>query len=165
MFSIEALFVVFVLLAVVVCVMACVRILREYERAVVFTLGRFERVTGPGLVLIVRCCGCEILRSRLCLSPSSEYIPILACASPYDAMRRAMAQEAIMKWSQIEASWKQLKGKFAFRPFGLSDDDRESFDLIEAEISRAGQNDESQSAALRPDDRGRRSEFSLHIGC
>ena len=53
-----------------------------------------------------------------------------------------MAQEAIMKWSQIEASWKQLKGKFAFRPFGLSDDDRESFDLIEAEISRAGQNDE-----------------------
>ncbi len=56
--SIEALFVVFVLLAVVVCVMACVRILREYERAVVFTLGRFERVKGPGLVLIVRCCGC-----------------------------------------------------------------------------------------------------------
>ena len=76
-----------------------------------------------------------------------------------------MAQEAIMKWSQIEASWKQLKDKFAFRPFGLSDDDRVSFDLIEAEISRAGQNDEFQSAALRPDDRGRRSEFSLHIGC
>lgn len=31
---------------------ASVRILREYERAVVFTLGRFQRVKGPGLVLL-----------------------------------------------------------------------------------------------------------------
>jgi regulator of protease activity HflC (stomatin/prohibitin superfamily) len=30
-----------------------VRILRQYERAVVFTLGKFERVKGPGLVLLV----------------------------------------------------------------------------------------------------------------
>jgi regulator of protease activity HflC (stomatin/prohibitin superfamily) len=29
------------------------RILREYERAVVFTLGRFQRVKGPGLVLLI----------------------------------------------------------------------------------------------------------------
>jgi len=29
-----------------------VRILREYERAVVFTLGRFQKVKGPGLVLL-----------------------------------------------------------------------------------------------------------------
>ena len=29
------------------------KILREYERAVVFTLGRFERVKGPGLVLLL----------------------------------------------------------------------------------------------------------------
>jgi regulator of protease activity HflC (stomatin/prohibitin superfamily) len=39
MFSVEALFVFFVLLAIVVCLTASVRILREYERAVVFTLG------------------------------------------------------------------------------------------------------------------------------
>jgi len=32
---------------------SAVKILREYERAVVFTLGRFERVKGPGLVLLV----------------------------------------------------------------------------------------------------------------
>ncbi len=32
---------------------ATVRILREYERAVVFTLGRFDRVKGPGLLLLV----------------------------------------------------------------------------------------------------------------
>jgi regulator of protease activity HflC (stomatin/prohibitin superfamily) len=42
-----------------VCVVAAfilltsaVKILREYERAVVFTLGRFQRVKGPGLVLL-----------------------------------------------------------------------------------------------------------------
>jgi len=32
---------------------ATVKILREYERAVVFTLGRFEKVKGPGLVLLI----------------------------------------------------------------------------------------------------------------
>lgn len=30
-----------------------VRVLREYERAVVFTLGRFWKVKGPGLIMIV----------------------------------------------------------------------------------------------------------------
>jgi regulator of protease activity HflC (stomatin/prohibitin superfamily) len=34
-------------------VTAAVKILREYERAVVFTLGRFDHVKGPGLVLLV----------------------------------------------------------------------------------------------------------------
>jgi regulator of protease activity HflC (stomatin/prohibitin superfamily) len=32
---------------------ATVRILRQYERAVVFTLGRFEKVKGPGVVLLI----------------------------------------------------------------------------------------------------------------
>jgi regulator of protease activity HflC (stomatin/prohibitin superfamily) len=32
---------------------ATVKILREYERAVVFTLGRFKKVKGPGLVLLI----------------------------------------------------------------------------------------------------------------
>ena len=35
-----------------VLIAASVKILREYERAVVFTLGRFQRVKGPGLVLL-----------------------------------------------------------------------------------------------------------------
>ncbi len=43
------------LLVIVVafCVLAAVKILRQYQRAVVFTLGKFERVKGPGLVLLV----------------------------------------------------------------------------------------------------------------
>ena len=36
-----------------VLIAASVRILREYERAVVFTLGRFQKVKGPGLVLLI----------------------------------------------------------------------------------------------------------------
>jgi regulator of protease activity HflC (stomatin/prohibitin superfamily) len=43
---IPAIFVVFVLLS-------ALRILREYERAVVFQLGRFWKVKGPGLILII----------------------------------------------------------------------------------------------------------------
>jgi regulator of protease activity HflC (stomatin/prohibitin superfamily) len=53
MFSVETFFVVFVLFAVVICLAASVRILREYERAVVFTLGRFGAVKGPSLVLLI----------------------------------------------------------------------------------------------------------------
>ena len=32
---------------------ATVKILRQYERAVVFTRGRFQGVKGPGLVLLI----------------------------------------------------------------------------------------------------------------
>jgi regulator of protease activity HflC (stomatin/prohibitin superfamily) len=42
--------------AVVVILMlmiASVKILREYERAVVFNLGRFQRIHGPGLVILI----------------------------------------------------------------------------------------------------------------
>jgi regulator of protease activity HflC (stomatin/prohibitin superfamily) len=42
-----------ILLAAFIVIMASVKILREYERAVVFTLGRFQRVKGPGLVLLI----------------------------------------------------------------------------------------------------------------
>jgi len=37
----------------IVLLAASIRILREYERAVVFNLGRFRSVSGPGLVLLV----------------------------------------------------------------------------------------------------------------
>jgi regulator of protease activity HflC (stomatin/prohibitin superfamily) len=42
-----------VLLALIVLVVASFRVLREYERGVVFMLGRFWKVKGPGLVLII----------------------------------------------------------------------------------------------------------------
>ena len=42
-----------VVLAVVILIVSALRVLREYERGVVFLLGRFWRVKGPGLVVIV----------------------------------------------------------------------------------------------------------------
>ena len=37
----------------VLFLMAAIKILREYERGVVFTLGRFTAVKGPGLILLI----------------------------------------------------------------------------------------------------------------
>lgn len=42
-----------VLIVTFILLTATVKILREYERAVVFTLGRFQKVKGPGLVLLL----------------------------------------------------------------------------------------------------------------
>jgi regulator of protease activity HflC (stomatin/prohibitin superfamily) len=41
------------LLLVILIVGSAVRVLREYQRAVVFTLGRFTGVRGPGLILLI----------------------------------------------------------------------------------------------------------------
>ena len=41
------------LILLLMLAMSAIRILREYERGVVFTLGRFWQVKGPGLVLIL----------------------------------------------------------------------------------------------------------------
>jgi len=49
----EGLGVVIVLVAVVALFVYSFRVLREYERGVVFQLGRFWRVKGPGLVLVI----------------------------------------------------------------------------------------------------------------
>ena len=38
---------------VVIFIFAFFHVLREYERAVVFTLGRFWKVKGPGLIILV----------------------------------------------------------------------------------------------------------------
>jgi regulator of protease activity HflC (stomatin/prohibitin superfamily) len=42
-----------VVLLLVLLIVSAVKILREYERGVVFTLGRFSKVKGPGLVLLI----------------------------------------------------------------------------------------------------------------
>ncbi len=43
----------FIIPALFIFILAFFRVLREYERAVVFTLGRFWKVKGPGLIIIV----------------------------------------------------------------------------------------------------------------
>jgi len=50
MFEFSGLTLVFV---IIVLIIASLRILREYERGVVFMLGRFWKVKGPGLVVVL----------------------------------------------------------------------------------------------------------------
>jgi regulator of protease activity HflC (stomatin/prohibitin superfamily) len=42
-----------ILVIVVIFLSAAIKILREYERGVVFTLGRFTGVKGPGLIILI----------------------------------------------------------------------------------------------------------------
>jgi len=42
-----------VIVLVVVFIAAAIKILREYERGVIFTLGRFWKVKGPGIIIVV----------------------------------------------------------------------------------------------------------------
>ncbi len=44
---------VFVALAVLAFLFSAIKILKEYERGVIFMLGRFQRVKGPGLIIVV----------------------------------------------------------------------------------------------------------------
>ncbi|MEC9482690.1 MAG: SPFH domain-containing protein, partial [Halomonas sp.] len=46
-------FVVVPLIILVAIIAMSLRVLREYERGVVFFLGRFQRVKGPGLIIVV----------------------------------------------------------------------------------------------------------------
>ncbi len=41
------------LILVIIVLLQAVKVMREYERAVVFTLGRFSGVKGPGLILLI----------------------------------------------------------------------------------------------------------------
>ena len=40
-------------LTVIMFLTASIRILREYQRGVIFTLGRFSGVKGPGLIILI----------------------------------------------------------------------------------------------------------------
>src|SRR5581483_11237520 len=42
----------FIILLVIIYALAAIRVVRQYERGVVFFLGKFEGVRGPGLTLI-----------------------------------------------------------------------------------------------------------------
>src|SRR3990172_20766 len=62
---------------VIALVFSMFRILREYERGVVFTLGRFWKVKGPGLIVIIpgiqQMVGVD-LRTRVMDVPSQDVI-------------------------------------------------------------------------------------------
>jgi regulator of protease activity HflC (stomatin/prohibitin superfamily) len=45
-------YLIYIFIAVVIYLAVCLRILRQYERGVVFLLGKFESVRGPGLTFV-----------------------------------------------------------------------------------------------------------------
>ena len=48
------LYAIYIIIAIIILfLLSMIRILREYERGVVFTLGRFWKVKGPGLIIII----------------------------------------------------------------------------------------------------------------
>ena len=42
-----------IIILILVFILYAIRILREYERGVVFLLGRFQDVKGPGLIILI----------------------------------------------------------------------------------------------------------------
>lgn len=43
----------YILLAIIILVLSSLRIIKEYERAVVFFLGKYQAVRGPGLIFLI----------------------------------------------------------------------------------------------------------------
>ena len=44
---------IYIIMILIIFLAAAIRILREYERGVIFTLGRFTGVKGPGLIILI----------------------------------------------------------------------------------------------------------------
>ena len=81
-------------------------------------------------------------------------------------MRSVMKQEAFISCGSDERELEAgRKTKSSFGRYSLVDDKGTSFDLIGAGMSSGRQNSDVQTSVIRPDDHGKRSEFSLHIGC
>lgn len=51
--SIDIIAYVIIALVIIAIVLSSVRVMREYERAVMFTLGRFSGVSGPGIIILI----------------------------------------------------------------------------------------------------------------
>jgi regulator of protease activity HflC (stomatin/prohibitin superfamily) len=104
------------LLVVIVLVLlgATLRILREYERAVVFTLGRFDKVKGPGLVLLFPWVQTMVrvdLRIQVIEIPSQDVISRDNVSMKVDAVlyfRVTDAERAIIQVQQFLPATKML---------------------------------------------------------
>jgi regulator of protease activity HflC (stomatin/prohibitin superfamily) len=49
----DLVFFIFLIIIAIIFLASAIRIMREYERGVVFTLGRYTRVGGPGLMILI----------------------------------------------------------------------------------------------------------------
>lgn len=93
---------------------ATVKILREYERAVVFTLGRFQAVKGPGLVLLIPAIQQMVrvdLRTQVLEIPTQDIISLDNVSMKVDAIlyfNVVDAERAIVKVQDFLPATKML---------------------------------------------------------
>ena len=102
------------IILVVLFVFSAVRILREYERAVVFQLGRFWKVKGPGLILVVPIIQQAVkvdMRIRVTDIPSQDVISrdnVLVKVNAVVYYRVIDAKSAIIQVEDFMAATSQL---------------------------------------------------------
>ena len=93
---------------------ASLRILREYERSVVFLLGRFQKVKGPGLIIIVPVIQTMVrvdLRVRVIDVPTQDVISLDNVSVRVNAViyyRVLDAQKAVIQVEDFMAATSQL---------------------------------------------------------
>jgi regulator of protease activity HflC (stomatin/prohibitin superfamily) len=98
----------------VLLVFSAVRILREYERAVVFQLGRFWKVKGPGLILVIPIIQQAVkvdMRIRVTDIPSQDVISrdnVLVKVNAVVYYRVIDARSAIIQVEDFMAATSQL---------------------------------------------------------
>ena len=98
----------------VLLVISAVRILREYERAVVFQLGRFWKVKGPGLILVIPIIQQAVkvdMRIRVTDIPSQDIISrdnVLVKVNAVVYYRVMDARNAIIQVEDFMAATSQL---------------------------------------------------------
>jgi regulator of protease activity HflC (stomatin/prohibitin superfamily) len=95
-------------------VFSAIRVMREYERAVVFQLGRFWRVKGPGLILVIPVIQQAVrvdLRIRVHDIPSQDVISrdnVLVKVNAVVYYRVMDARNAIIQVEDFSAATSQL---------------------------------------------------------
>ncbi|MGA8259714.1 MAG: slipin family protein [Arenicellales bacterium] len=102
------------IVAVVAIALMVIKILREYERGVVFFLGRFQRVKGPGMIIIIPPIQQMVrvdLRTRVMDVPSQDVISRDNVSVKVDAVvyyRVIDPERAIIQVERYEAATSQL---------------------------------------------------------
>lgn len=99
---------------IVALIAASFRILREYERAVVFTLGRFWKVKGPGLILVIPLIQSAVrvdMRTRVMDIPSQDVISRDNVSVEVNAVlyyRVVDSQKAVINVEEFDMATSQL---------------------------------------------------------
>src|ERR687892_599469 len=99
---------------IVLFVISAIRVIREYERAVIFQLGRFWKVKGPGLILVIPVIQQAVkvdLRIRVHDIPSQDIISrdnVLVKVNAVVYFRVMDARNAIIQVEDFSAATSQL---------------------------------------------------------